>query len=128
MRDDAIICAGVVMTLLKARGPGLLVVGHTHSLGKSLLHQRSPELVLVLGPGVHQLTILSGEEVIHHHVHPLPKAPEVKVKYSSVTFWVGVVPILEGEEGGECGGGDMNVVLRVVCGVGCVVWVCGVYR
>lgn len=46
-------------------------------LGVRFLQQGSPELVSSFGTHGQQGSVKHGQEVVHHHVHPLPKSPEL---------------------------------------------------
>lgn len=75
-----------------------------HLLGVGLLHQGAPELVAGAGVAVDELVVDRGQPVIDDHVHPLPKAPEVKVEDARVgTGFLGV-PLLLLPVGDDLGG------------------------
>lgn len=64
------------------------------SLGIGFLHQSAPELIVVIGVAVHQLSVHRRKPVINHHVYPLTEPPELEVKDSGVRVGVFFVPLL----------------------------------
>lgn len=65
-----------------------------YSLGVGLLQHGTPELVVVLRVAVDEFSVDRRQPVVHHHVHPLPEHPELKVEDSSVALRVFRVPLL----------------------------------
>lgn len=63
-------------------------------LGIGLLQQRTPELIVIFGVTVDKLSINCRQPVVDHHIHPLPKHPELKVEDSSIVLWVFRIPLL----------------------------------
>ena len=53
-------------------------------LGVGFLHERTPELVLIFRLEVDQTTIPGGEEVVHHHLHPLSEPEESEAEDATV--------------------------------------------
>ena len=47
-------------------------------LSVGLLQQGAPELRAVGRVDKQQLSVLGGQAVVHHHVHPIPKLPELR--------------------------------------------------
>lgn len=69
-------------------------LGERGLLGVGLLQQCAPELVVVFGVTVDQFSVDGGQPVVDHHVHPLPKHPELKVKDAGVFLRVLGIPLL----------------------------------
>lgn len=64
-----------------------------HSLGIGLLQQGAPEFSALSGMHKHEFAILCGQPVVHHHVHPLPKLPDLwAARWSSVGLRASVCP------------------------------------
>ena len=59
-------------------------------LGVGLLQESGPELVLGVGVSEGQLASLAGQEVIHHHLHPLPVLPEPEEEDAGVVVCEGL--------------------------------------
>lgn len=53
-------------------------------LGISLLKECPPKLCLLMGMYEHQFASVRGQTVVHYHLLPLPKVPEIKAKQSSI--------------------------------------------
>lgn len=56
-----------------------------NSLCIGLFEQGAPEFIGISRVDEDQLAIVSGQSVVHDDVHPLPKVPEPKVKYSAIS-------------------------------------------
>lgn len=67
---------------------------YQHLLGIGLLHQGAPELAAGVGVAVDKLVVDRGQSIINDHIHPLPKAPEVKVEDARVGTGFLRVPLL----------------------------------
>lgn len=65
-----------------------------YMLGIGFLKQGTPKLVVDFGVAVDELSVDGGQAVIHHHIHPLPKHPELEVEDASVVLRVLGVPFL----------------------------------
>merc|ERR1719192_175396 len=69
----------------------LLVAGTTQGAGHEGLvlvgfhHERTPELVLILGFEVDQTTISRWQSVVHHDLHPLAEPEESEAEDATVT-------------------------------------------
>ena len=69
-------------------------VAQVYWLGVGFLQQGAPELVVVLRVAVDEFPVDRRQPVVHHHVHPLPEHPELKVEDSGVALRVFRVPLL----------------------------------
>lgn len=63
-------------------------------LSISFLQQSTPELISHVGMAVDEPPILCGQQIIHHHLCPLSKAPEAETENASVFPWAFGVPLL----------------------------------
>lgn len=43
---------------------------------------------------VDEIAVDGGQTIIHHHIRPLPKDPETKMKDSCIVFWMFGIPFL----------------------------------
>ena len=50
------------------------------SLGVGLLEEGRPELVALPGVHVDELAVITGEAVVHAHLHPPPVLPELEAE------------------------------------------------
>lgn len=63
-------------------------------LSIGLLQQSTPEFVVVFWVTVDEFSVDCRQSIIDHHIHPLSKHPELKVKDSSIVLRVFWIPFL----------------------------------